>query len=64
MYKYTGVCTYGNIKGRQAKQKIFYSFPLMILLPILCGFYRGLRAKPLLPFSAQWPLGVSQGALL
>lgn len=54
MHKYTSVCTYGNTKGRQAKQKMVYSFPLMIVLPILCDFYRGLRAKLLLPFSAQW----------
>ena len=53
-YIYTRLCTYGNTKGRQAKQKMVHSFPLMIVLPILCDFYRGLRAKLLLPFSAQW----------
>ena len=53
-YIYTRLCTYGNTKGRQAKQKLVHSFPLMIVLPILCDFYRGLRAKLLLPFSAQW----------
>ena len=41
-------------RGDKQKQKMVYTFPLMIVLPILCDFYRGLRAKLLLPFSAQW----------
>ena len=41
-------------RGDKQKQKMVYTCPLMIVLPILCDFYRGLRAKLLLPFSAQW----------
>ena len=41
-------------RGDKQKQKMVYTFTLMIVLPILCDFYRGLRAKLLLPFSAQW----------